>query len=120
MGMRVSEERLVIALTGQSCVGKTAIARALGERLSFEVIHCGDRVKRRAVELGTTPAALPPTEHGRLDADTRERTLSGSGGLIVEGGFLEYVLHDLLDVHIVRLTCRARERWMRMAARSPG
>ena len=56
------------------------------------------------MRLGISVALLPLDEHRRIDEATR-RFSSASGDRVVEGRFLDFVLANLQQMMLVRVTC---------------
>lgn len=110
--------KIIIALTGSSCVGKSAVAKQIGEALDVQVRHCGEVIKTRAKKLGVDLSSLPLDEHKSIDAETRAFALNSNGSAVVEGTFLGHVLHNIENVMIIRLTCKTAERERRHIKRS--
>jgi cytidylate kinase len=111
---------MVIALYGDSCVGKTAVARRVGQLLGYEVRHCGELIKVRSAALGCTGDALPTAEHCKLDDETRQIASAASVNIVVEGSFLNSVLRERTNVALIRLICSPRERRRRYLLRRGG
>jgi cytidylate kinase len=109
--------KMIIALTGSSCVGKSAVARQVGEALNVQVRHCGEVIKTRAKKLGVELSSLSLDEHKSIDAETQAFVLN-SNDAVVEGTFLGHVLCNMENVLIVRLTCKTAERERRYIKRS--
>lgn len=108
---------MVLAIIGSSCVGKSIVAKEVAAKLSIPVRHCGEVIKSRAKELGINLAELSLDEHKAIDAATYNFALTSSN-VIIEGTFLDCVLHDLPKVFVVRLICDKSERELRFVRRS--
>src|SRR5260370_13371538 len=87
MGVRIPSH-MVIAIYGASEVGKSTIARLLGQRTGLPVRHCGEAVKERAAELNSSLAALSLDVHQMIDAETRS-FVARAPSAIVEGRYLD-------------------------------
>ncbi len=72
MVMHLSEDSIVVAIYGPSCVGKSSLANEFGKRCATQVRHYGDMVRARAAELGGAPQSLPLNIHRVIDTDTGE------------------------------------------------
>ncbi len=107
---------LVIGLYGESCAGKTSVAKRVARRLKIKIRHCGEIVKARAKQLGVEVEDLPKEEHRRIDQETR-KLVKSADRLIIEGRFLNQVLKGLPNVILIKLTCDRTERLRREAER---
>ena len=97
--------RVVVAIFGRTCSGKTTVARSLESRLGAPARHCGDIVRARANALAVAPSALPVGIHKEIDDETREIARShAQGNLVIEGSFLHIVLADVEHIAFVELT----------------
>ena len=112
-----AQKRIVIALYGRSCTGKSTTAQKLGELLNCTVHSASASVRGRSRELGILPNELSLAEHQRIDQDTRNVVQSTQGPLVVEGSFLDALLGDLPHIYRVQLTCENEERRRRYAQR---
>lgn len=101
MDMDLPETTRVIAIFGASRVGKTTLAKVLGNRLELPVRHCGDAVRARASYLGVAPENLLLVEHRALDADTRR--VASEGQVVIEGRYLDAVLVGVTGLRLFRL-----------------
>lgn len=108
---------MIVAIYGLAGVGKTTVARELGQRLGCAVRHCGEAVKLQSQKLGVLPNLLSESEHAKID-DATKAAVSEAGDLIVEGGFLDAVLANCSTVRFVELTCSEEQRLQRFACRS--
>jgi cytidylate kinase len=109
---------MVIALYGDACVGKTTVATLLGRALNCNVRHCGELIKERSRALRCTVDDLPAGEHITVDDETRRIAANASTNIIIEGRFLDFVLHDVGDAALICLTCSPEERACRYRLRS--
>ena len=100
----------IVAIFGLPGVGKSTVADVLAIRTGANVRHCGDLVKARAKQLGVSLDSLPVEEHRAIDGETREVAIAAAEPLIIEGRFLDSVLHDVSSVVHVNLTCSFDER----------
>jgi cytidylate kinase len=107
----------ILAIYGQSCVGKTSVTNELGRILDLPVRHCGEIIKRRAQELGINPSELSPLDHQAIDKETRAMAIIAQTTTIIEGGFLDIVLAGLDNVHFIHLICDQRVRESRYLRR---
>ena len=117
MGMCLTKTRVVLAIYGPSCVGKSTLATELGTRLRAEVRNCGDVLKKRAAELGIPLESMPIELHRAVDAETRRHSENPSGILVIEGRYLDIVLVGIPGVMFLRLTCDEVARERRFLAR---
>ena len=113
-----SEKRIVVALYGRSCSGKSTTARELSQLLDCPTYSAGERVKGRSKELGVPPADLSVLEHRLIDESLRTMVQSAAKSLIVEGSFLDVLFYDLGNVYRIELVCSAQERRRRFSQRS--
>lgn len=118
--MRVPANRVVVAIFGPSCSGKTTVAAGLAKALGAQTRHCGEVLKTKASALGKRVPDLADDEHAALDAETREVVTTSGASLVVEGGFLNHVLSDPSTVLLIDLTCADTERAARFGKRTPG
>jgi|SRR5579864_423435 len=112
-----AQKRIVIALYGKSCSGKSTTAQKLCELLNCAVHSASGSVRGRSRELGISPNELSLAEHQKIDKDTRHLVQSSLGPLVVEGSFLDALLGDLPRIYRVELTCKNEERRRRYAQR---
>src|SRR2546425_210946 len=110
----------VIALFGNSCVGKSEVAAKLAIRLGLPVRHCGELVKDRSKQLGIPASALGAIEHQGIDSETRSLAEKSDNDIIMEGSFLDIVLAGVPRITLVELTCQDDERRRRHAGKLPG
>lgn len=82
---------MVIALFGQTCVGKTTIGTALSAATRSTLRSCGEVVRSEAQRLGVRVDGLADAVHHAIDATTRDWLVTQSSA-IVEGRYLNYVL----------------------------
>jgi cytidylate kinase len=113
-----TQKRIVVALYGRSCSGKSTTARELSQLLDCPTYSAGERVKGRSKELGVSPADLSLVEHRLIDESLRTMVQSAVKCLIVEGSFLDVLFYDLRDVYRIELVCSAEERRRRFNQRS--
>lgn len=107
-----------IAIFGASCTGKTVAARALADRMQWELRSCGDIVRQIAKEENTSPNNVSEQAHRTVDAATIELASTG-GACVIEGRYLDQVLHDALsDVLLIELLANQAVRCKRMAIRN--
>lgn len=110
-------KRLIIAIFGHSCTGKTSIAEPLAEQLGLSIRSCGTEIKRAAKELNVSPQELSDNIHSVIDAETLE-WIKSQDSCIVEGRFLDCVLDSIkLGVIFIRLVASESERCVRMQRR---
>src|SRR5579871_6729370 len=109
---------VVIALCGESSVGKTVVAKLVAERLGAPVRHCGEMAKVRAKELGIDFRQFPKDEHEKLDRETQRLAQESQGFFVMEGRFLNQVLEGLANVLTIRLECSDEERLRRSKAKN--
>src|SRR5205809_415197 len=105
-----AQKRIVIALYGRSCSGKSTTAQKLGELLNCAVHSASASVRQRSRELGILPNELSLADHQKIDEYTRHLVESSPGPLVVEGSFLDALLGDLLRIYRVELICENEER----------
>lgn len=108
----------VIAIFGKTCVGKSAVAKALARSLNWPIRHCGETIKARARELNILANELPASEHKAIDGETRLLVETMTRDIIIEGNFLDAVLKGVPRVLFVRLTCEDSVRKRRFLDRS--
>ena len=89
--MRVSQ-KLVIAIFGRSCTGKSTVAKILAEKHSLRRRHCGDVAQRAAADLGVDVSDLSEDCHRKIDSETVEWICKTTGFCLVEGRYLDQVL----------------------------
>lgn len=107
--------KAVIGLYGGTCVGKSTLARELGNNLPFRVRHCSHALK--ALAPGMSVADIPVEVHEKVDAETRSLAKGNDDGLIVEGRFLDRVLSSTSNLVLVRLVCDKAVRTARLHTR---
>jgi cytidylate kinase len=110
-------QRIVIAVQGPTCSGKTTTAKKLAALLGFKVRSAGDAVKARSVELNVEPDELSLLDHQRIDDLTRQMVESSKEPLIVEGTFLDALLSTIGDIYRIGLHCEENERRRRFIGR---
>jgi len=118
MLVRFSKSRVVLAIYGQSCVGKSTLAEELGKRWASPVRHCGNLVKTYARAAGIQAELLPLGSHRKIDTETRRIAQQSKGLLIIEGIYLDIVLRDMPHVRLLQLICADRTRELRFHERS--
>jgi len=109
---------VVIALCGESCVGKTAVAKLVAERLRAQIRHCGEIAKARANELRIDVRNLPDQEHKAIDRKTQTLARESQGVFVMEGRFLNRVLEGVPNVLTIRLECSDEERARRSKSKT--
>jgi cytidylate kinase len=113
-----TEKKIVVALYGRSCSGKSTTARELSQLLDCPTYSAGERVKDRSKELSVSPADLSLLEHRLIDESLRAMAQSVAKCLIVEGSFLDVLFYDIRNVNRIELVCSAEERRRRFNQRS--
>jgi cytidylate kinase len=113
-----AQKRIVIALCGKTCSGKSTTAKKLAELLSCPIYSASDSVRMRSRELGISPNYLSLTEHRKIDEATRSAVQSTPGSLVVEGSFVDALLGDVGNVYRVELICGEEERRRRFVDRN--
>lgn len=106
---------MILAIYGQSKVGKTSAAAALSAASGFPVRSCGDELKRILAKEGIS-GEVPERIHRDIDQQTvRWVTSSPERVCLVEGRFLNYVLSSLSQpVYLVRLVAAPAVRLTRL------
>ena len=112
-----TEKKLVLALYGASCTGKTSSARALSELFNCPLRCAGEAVAARSREMEITPQSLPLEEHRGIDQATLCLVKSARRRVVVEGTFLDALLADSENVLLVELICDDEERRRRFVSR---
>src|SRR5437867_6186854 len=113
--------KMVIGIFGESCVGKTTVAKVVAQRLNAATRHCGEIVKARAKKLGVTTAQLSADEHELIDQETRNQALNATTQtIVVEGRFLDCVIGDMPNALLIELRCSEEERLRRAKTRTSG
>jgi len=115
--MRVSKDRLVIAIYGESAVGKSAVAQEVASVLHAHLRSCGEIIKAHAIEMGIPSESLPVEVHAQIDAATQRAAEDASSPLVIEGRYLDRVCATIEGVHLFRLTCSDVGRASRFAQR---
>lgn len=110
---------MILAIFGSSGTGKTAVARQFASELGWTLRCCGEVVRRKALDLAVSPAALPVDAHVEIDSETRKAAAAVSP-LIVEGRFLDYVFlnESISELVLVRLDAFPETRLSRVQYRS--
>jgi cytidylate kinase len=101
---------MVVALYGDTCVGKTTVAKLLAQDLGCGVRHCGELIKERSRALNCTPDDLPVRDHLAIDDESRQIARNATSDVIIEGRFLNFVLYDVTEAVLIRLACSDAER----------
>jgi cytidylate kinase len=112
---------LVVAIYGESCSGKTTVSEIVKTYLTdAKIRHCGEALKARAQILGLSVKSISANkeENTILDQETRTLASLNRGTLIIEGRYLDEVLHDILGVLFIRLDCSLAEAAKRKASRA--
>src|SRR5882762_1539844 len=113
-----AQKRIVIALYGKTCSGKSTTAKKLAELFGCPSRSASDAVRLRSRELGISACELPTAEHRKIDEGTRSLVQSSRGTLVVEGSFLDALLSDVGNIYRIELTCIDDERQKRFVRRS--
>lgn len=108
---------MVFALFGSTCSGKTSVARELHRRHTIPVRHCGEVVKAIAAAQGIKVSGINYEHHAKIDSETRRMAETAEGELLIEGTFLDVVLHGVSEVRMIKLTCSDLERMSRYLRR---
>jgi cytidylate kinase len=108
----------VIAIYGESCAGKSSVARELGLLVDASVRHCGELAKQAAARAGVKVADLPRRAHEELDSETRKAGTRTRQILVVEGTFLDHVLREARGTVLVKLDATFAERTRRLSIRT--
>lgn len=116
MDSHIQAEDRVIALYGNTCVGKTTIASALARLLGAPVRFCGEELKRKAASFGTVPEKSPDSLYHHVDLETISWVGAGSHPKVVEGRFLDVVLEGIPGIEFFELTCSPAIRTSRFAS----
>lgn len=110
-----------ILIFGNTCTGKTTIATEIAKRTGTEMRCCGELVKelvgRRGYKLSDN---IPNAIYEEIDGESRRVLLLKNGSGVIEGTYLDCVLHDIFDessMLAVRLICNNDERARRFAIR---
>ncbi|HEV2740571.1 MAG TPA: AAA family ATPase [Candidatus Elarobacter sp.] len=110
--------KVTLGLFGPTGVGKSTVARVLGDRFSLPVRHCSQALRERAASLGLELSDVPKAVHDEIDEETRCVARSVIGGLVIEGRFLDKVLYGIDNIILVRLTCLQEMRRSRILERT--
>jgi cytidylate kinase len=112
-------KKMIIALIGGTCVGKTSIMRKLKLMFNCNVRSCGERVLEVSKETGISLDKLSDETHREIDLETVQYCKNATGLTIVDGRYLHYVLaSDSNGIFFVQLTATAETRAIRCLARS--
>jgi cytidylate kinase len=112
------QKRIVVALYGRSCSGKSTIARELSQLLNCPIHSAGELVRKRSKELGIPSTKLPLVEHRLIDNGTRTKAKSADASSIVDGSFLDALFYDMEGVYRIELICSDEERRRRFNQKS--
>jgi cytidylate kinase len=112
-----ASKRIVLAIYGLSCTGKSTIAAKLAALLRVPLRSASVEIRRRASELGVTPNALPMREHKAIDEATRSLATEAIPGMVIEGTFLDALLSDISGIVRIELKCADEERLRRLLGR---
>lgn len=104
---------IILAIYGQSSVGKSILATELGKRLGAEVRHCGEVLKEKAARLGIPLQSIPIGLHREVDAETQKLIHNYNKTLVIEGRYLDKVLKDIPRVRFIKLICNETTRKIR-------
>jgi cytidylate kinase len=105
MGMRAAKVKLVLALYGPTCVGKSTLAQEIGKRLRANVRHCGQILKEKTSQLKIPFDSLPIELNRAVDAETRRFAEDADEIRVIEGRYLNIVLFGIPNVRLLRLKC---------------
>ena len=118
--MRISQ-KLVIAIYGRSCTGKSTVAKIIADRFSIPIRHCGDVTQRAAADLNVDINDLTDDCHRKIDAETVEWVCEAKNWCLVEGRYLDHVLAPVAPTLILacfEASLQARAvRWQQKAQR---
>ena len=118
--MRVSQ-KLVIAIYGRSCTGKSTVAEIIAQKHVLPIRHCGDVTQRMAAHLSVDVRDLTDYYHRKIDAETVEWIYEAGGWCVVEGRYLDQVLAPMAPrVMLVRFEASVETRaarWRQKAQR---
>src|SRR5260370_41096938 len=112
-----AQKRLVVAVYGASCTGKSTSARILVRLRGCALRSDGEGIRARSIELKTKPSALTLDEHRKIDETTRYFAASGPEPLVIEGTFLDALLSDIENIRLGELVCADHERQRRYGDR---
>jgi cytidylate kinase len=111
------QKRVVLALYGLSCTGKTTVAEKIAELTGWSLRSAAKAVHERAAELGISPDALSLSEHRAIDETTRNLAASACETLVIEGTFLDALLSEVPRISRIELNCGGQERLRRFQCR---
>ena len=119
--MRLSQ-KLVVAICGRSCTGKSTVAEIIAKKHALPVRHCGNVVQRVAADLNVGISDLADDCHRRIDAETVDWVREAKDWRIVEGRHLDHVLvpvaSAVLMVHFYASAETRAARWQPKARRA--
>jgi cytidylate kinase len=111
---------MIVSIFGQSCVGKSTVAKLLSAELGLPLRSCGEEIKNAAKALGLDFLSLTDEDHREVDRQTLSWALDKCS-CIVEGRFLDQVLYGLPVMPFsVCLAANADVRYERSSKRSNG
>ena len=87
-------ENLIIAIYGNSCTGKTTIAKLLSEKYNLPSRLCGESVREESKKLKISIDQLSSESHEKIDSQTVKWVEEVKSPSVVEGRFLDSVLSD--------------------------
>src|SRR5260370_16755393 len=100
-----AQKRLVVAVYGASCTGKSTSARTLARLLGCALRSAGEAIRARSIELKTKPSALTLDEHRKIDETTRYFAASEPEPLLIKGPFLHPLLSHISNIRLWDLIC---------------
>jgi cytidylate kinase len=112
-----AKKKVVVALFGRCCSGKSSIAKELAQLLNCAIHSASEAVRSKCRELGISTGELQLTEHKDIDATTYSIVALASSLLVVEGSFLDALLKDAADTYRIELVCEDWERRRRFTER---
>ena len=94
-------EKIVIAICGGSCTGKSTVAEILAKLHAMPVRHCGAIARRAAETLRASVNDLTDDCHRRIDSETVDWVRKARQWSIVEGRYVDQVLGSLSTTVLV-------------------